>query len=116
MKAPKLWITVLSTILQCSPSTKVAPATSSEACDAPTVNARPTAVAAEPLRWPPEGLHAELQMTLQAVADVELRYELAREAIELVSGSAPDKQRCLAGLNGPRHTAVAAELDPLPSD
>ena len=39
-----------------------------------------------PVPWPSDDLLCELQSTLRAVADVEFRYEVAREGLELWSG------------------------------
>jgi hypothetical protein len=72
------------------------------------VNTHSTAPVAAPIRWSPDDLLAELQLTLQAVANVELRYDLAREGLELSAGSASAKQCCLAELEALRQV----ELEP----
>jgi hypothetical protein len=72
------------------------------------INTHQTAPVTEPIRWTPDDLLGEVQLTLQAVADVELRYELARERVEVSSSSTSDKHRCLAELEALRQM----ELEP----
>jgi hypothetical protein len=69
---------------------------------------RPRASLAEPIRWSSDDLLHDLQSTLRAVADVELRYEIAREGLEECSGSASAKHRRLVELETERRL----ELEP----
>jgi hypothetical protein len=69
---------------------------------------RPRASLAEPVRWSSDDLLLELQSTLRAVADVDLRYEIAHEGLEECSGSASAKHRRLVELE----TQHRLELEP----
>ena len=57
---------------------------------------------ASPVGWSdtsyPDDLLPELQGTLAALADLEVRYEIARDTLEEWSGSDEDKQRYRAEL------------------
>jgi hypothetical protein len=64
---------------------------------------------AKPAPWSSDDdLLYELQSTLRAVADVELRYEIAREGLELSSGPASARQGRVVELEA-RHRL---ELEP----
>lgn len=63
---------------------------------------------AKPARFSSNDLLLELQSILGAVADVELRYEIAREGLELCASSTSAKHRRLVELE----TQHRLELEP----